>query len=160
MQKTMITIIALLLLTSSMTAQKIKKDPERIKLFVTGDSVDGFMESGIADSVVDLKKALSTKTFVQVDDVFSAQMIITISGRMAGSEIVGNQTRINRGIFGGLYASNTPIVSTWFYLGGRIHVGEFQQEVLGYGKFWRAAASGFAGYADRWAKSNRGRIVK
>lgn len=136
-------------------AQKVK-DPNRFSVYVVSENNNGFVLLEVGDSTADIKKALSKKVFLIVDSPEQADMIITITGRYVGSQIVGSQTSVNRGIFGGLYATNTPIVSSWCYVFARVDVGNTKAAltVYGYGKWWRIAASGAVGYIEKWAERN------
>jgi len=145
-------VFVVMILVASAFLPGVEK--RKLAVYVTGETVNGFIESGIADSVKDLKSALSKKVFQIVDDPNAADITITVTSRSV--QTAGSQTSVNRGIFGGIYATNTPI--GWCCVFTRLNVGDFKQDAYGYGKFWRVAATAVAQYWQKWVKTNRAQL--
>jgi len=142
-----------------LTADPISAAPQApIKIYVSGYHGGHLTNPEISDAVVDLKNNFLSKrykkSFTVVDDKEQAEMVVLITGRYVGSEIIGSQTSINRGIFGGLYATNTPIVSTWAYMFADIYFRNDVAKVWSCGKWWRASASYMADYIKRFVEVN------
>lgn len=151
-------LTAILIFTLATSLPSLDKN-DKVRVYITGVSDSGFTDPAVADSVADLKKAFSKKHFELTNSPIEAHMVVTVLRRTTGSEIIGSQTSINRGIFGGLYAMNTPIVATWFYIFTTATVNDnISQDVYGYGKFWRQAAQGAARWYEKWIKTNKEQI--
>lgn len=152
MKRAIAAIFAAMVLASMAGAQIIRPGSQ-LSICVAADTNNGFVNPDLEDSAKDLRKALPRKGFA-MRDCADADIRVAVTGRFTGSQIVGSETSINRGIFGGLFASNTPIVATWKYVFVRMEARDFSQVYYGYGKLWTADAEALANLIAKWAKAN------
>lgn len=127
-------------------------------------NAQGFLDPGATDSVKDLERALPHHHLAVTTDPSRADMTIVITGRATGSQIIGSDTSIQRGVFGGLFSSTTQVVGSNAYVFTRMEInGEVVTQVYGSGHhgiypYWSLAADAIAKYYEQFVKTNDAKI--
>lgn len=138
------------------------REKAKFSIYVDCVQESGFVDSDAADSVKDIKGILVTKRggFALADSPEKADIVLMVTGRYSGSEIIGSQTSVGRGIFGGLIATSTPIRSNYRYLAAHMKVGDYEKDLYSSAAYWRMSAFYLIEQLKRWVKINERQLLQ
>ena len=127
----------------------------KFSAYVTCAKVGGLVDGGVFDSQKDLTNALSGEGFRIASSPQDADIVLTITGRFTGYQIAS----INRGVSGGFYPPNMPIVANWRYVFVHLQAGKFEKSWPSYSKSWRGCSSHLAKEFKKFARANESEIL-